>query len=59
MIRCYNEREPEYKELMEACRTSWKEVEDKIDNSAHIHKKWNMLKKEKTPELSTTNHYMH
>ena len=31
-IMKYNEREPAYKELMEACRTSWKVVEDKCDN---------------------------
>ena len=32
-------REPAYKELMEACRTSQKVVEDKDENSTHIHKK--------------------
>ncbi len=31
-VMLYNERELEYKELMEACRTSWKVVEDKDDN---------------------------
>ena len=57
---CYVEnkkREPAYKELMEACRTSWNVVEDKLDNSAHIHKRWNMLEGRKLPccqQLSTT-----
>ena len=38
-------REPEYKELQESSRTHWKVVEDKNDNSAHIHKKVEYAKK--------------